>query len=124
MQGDNSAAVSRFLETDWRARPLFSPGSTLGLSESQFVALSYADREAKRGGVEAQAGELKKLSLAVLQAGRDAAASNDSALALKYFTALKQFGEALESPDSLAIVKMLGSGMRRAAEKEMAKLKQ
>jgi predicted small lipoprotein YifL len=106
LQGDNSAAVSRFLETDWRERPLFSPGSTLSLSEAQWVALSYADREAKRGGMEAQAGELKKLSLAVLQAGRDAAANNDSALALKHFAALKQFGEALENPDSLAIVKI------------------
>jgi len=124
VQGDNSAAVSRFLEIDWRARPLFSPGSTLSLSEAQWVALSYADREAKRGGMEAEAGELKKLSLAVLQAGKDAAANNDSALALKHFTALKQFGETLESPDSLAIVKLLGSGMRRAAEKELAKLKQ
>jgi len=123
LQGDTSAAVSRFLETDWSARPLFPPGSTLSLSEAQWVALSYADREAKRVGMEGQAADLKKLSLAVLQAGRDAAANNDSILARKHFTALSQFGEALESPDSLAIVKMLGSGMRRSAEKELAKLK-
>jgi hypothetical protein len=36
-QGDESASVKRFVETDWSARPLFAPGSTWSLSEDQAV---------------------------------------------------------------------------------------
>src|ERR1035441_2937394 len=46
-QGDKAAAVSSFLAADWSARPLFAADSPLSLSESQFKALSDADRQAK-----------------------------------------------------------------------------
>jgi hypothetical protein len=123
-QGDKSAAVSRFLEADWRARPLFTPRSALSLSEDQFKSLSTGDREAKSGEIATQTGVLKQLASAVAQAGRDAAAKKDSALASKHFTSLKQCGEALDNPDSLAIVKLVGQGIKKMADTELAKLGQ
>ena len=123
-QGDKSTAVSRFLETDWSARPLFTPGSTLSLSEDQFKSLSEADGRAKSSEITAQAGELKQLAAAVAQTGRDAAAKQDLAQAFKAFTALKECGEALDHPDASDIVKLTGRAMKRMAEGELAKLKQ
>ena len=101
-QGDKSAAVTRFLETDWSARPLFAPGSTLSLSEDQFKALSEPEGRAKSSEITAQIEEIKQLAAAVTQAGRDAAAKKDLAQAVKDFTSLKQCGEALDRPDSRA----------------------
>jgi hypothetical protein len=123
-QGDKSAAISRFLETDWTARPLFTPGSTLSLSEDQFKALSEADGRAKSSEITAQVGQLKQLAVAVAQAGRDAAAKKDLAQAVKAFNSLKACGEALDRPDSSSIVKLTGRAMKRMAEDELAKLKQ
>src|SRR3974390_2042361 len=42
-QGDKSTAVSKFLDADWNARPLFPPDSPLSLTEAQFQSLSNAD---------------------------------------------------------------------------------
>jgi hypothetical protein len=123
-QGDKSAAVSRFLETDWSARPLFRPGSTLSLSEDQFKSLSEADARAKSSEITAQVDELKQLALAVAEAGREAAAKKDVAQAVKAFTSLKQFGEALDRPDSSTIVKLTGRKVTKTADGELAKLKQ
>lgn len=135
-QGDKSAAVAAFLETDWSARPLFAPGSTLSLSETQFQARmkpvwmrfwipGYAKRaEAQRIQMTKELSEVKQLAAAVAQAGRDAAAKQDLAQAAKHFTSLKQCGAALNRPDSLAIVKLVGQAMTKMADGELAKLKQ
>lgn len=123
-QGDPAAAVRQFLATDWSARPLFEPGSAMSLSEEQFKALAAGDRETKSAEVVAVAGDLKKLAQAVAQAGRDAAAGNDLPQARKHFTALKQYGDALDSADSLLIVRLVGQALKKTADAEMAKLGQ
>ncbi|MHC1765224.1 MAG: hypothetical protein AB9869_34925 [Verrucomicrobiia bacterium] len=123
-QGDKPAAVSRFLETDWSARPLFTPGSTLSLSEDQFKSLSEAEGRAKSSEITAEVGELKQLAAAVAQAGRDAAANKDLTQAVKAFTSLKECGQALDGPDSSSIVQLTGRAMKRMADGELAKLKQ
>lgn len=120
-QGDQPTAVQRFLEVDWNARPLFPPGSTLNLSESQFVALPPAERSAKASEVTQKAEALKKLAVAVADAGRAAAARNDSNEARRHFTALQQFGDALASPDSLAIIQLVGKSIKKMAAAELAK---
>ena len=121
-QEDKTAAMARFLETDWSARPLFTPGSAMALSETQWAALPNQDRESKRGPLEAQAGEFTSLVVAVLKAGQDAAANNDPVLARKHFNALKQFGEAVDRPDFTEIVRMFGRAAKKGADREMEKL--
>ena len=127
-QGDTSAVVSRFRNADWSARPLFAPGSTLSLTEdqfrSQFSSLTPAEMETQRQEMMAPLDTLKKVAAAVTEAGRDAAAKNDLVEARKYFTSLLGCGEALDSPDSLAIVKLVGQGMKKRAEVEVEKLSQ
>lgn len=123
-QGDESTGVRRFVEADWSTRPLFAPDSTLSHSEEQFKALSNAERQAKSGEMMSQLQSLKQLAAAVAEAGRDAASKGDAAQARKYFTSLKQCGEALDSPDSLRIVQLVGQGFKRIADTELAKIPQ
>ena len=123
-QGDKSAAVGRFLATDWSARPLFPSNSAWSLSEDQFRSLSEADGRAKASELTTQVGELKQMAAAVAQAGRDAAAKQDSAQAIKAFTSLKECGEALDRPNSSKNVELTGRWLKKLAEGELAKLKQ
>ena len=123
-QGDKSAAVASFAETDWSKGPLFPPSSPLSLSESQFTKLSNAERQSKSAEMMPQVDSLKRLAAAVAQAGRDAAAKGETAQARKYFTALKQCGAALDSPDRLRLVQLVGQGLKKTAEAELTKLGQ
>ena len=123
-QGDKAAAVSSFLAADWSARPLFAADSPLSLSESQFKALSDADRQTKSSAMMSQLDSLKQLAAAVAQAGRDAASKGDTAQAKKYFTSLKQCGTALSSPGCLQIVQLVGKAFDKLSDKETAKIGQ
>ena len=123
-QGDKAAAVSSFLVADWSARPLFAADSPLSLSESQFKALSDAEREAKSKDMMAQIASLKQLAQAVVQAGHDAASKGDAAQARKYLTSLKQCGTALESPDCMQLVQLVGKAFEKMSDTELAKIGQ
>jgi hypothetical protein len=120
-QGDKTAAVSSFLAADWSARPLFATGSTLNLSEAQFMALSNADRQAKSDEMMPQLRSLKQLAQAVVQAGHDAASKGDATQARKYFTSLKQFGTALEGPDCMQLVQLFGKTFVKMSDAELTK---
>jgi hypothetical protein len=121
-QGDSAEAVRRFLNADWGARPVFKPDSTLGLSEDRFKALAPATREAKAAEALAQLQSLKKLAGAVAQAGRDAASRKDAALARKHFAALVHCGEALDTAESMTIVRLVGQALKKMAAAEVEKL--
>jgi hypothetical protein len=121
-EGDKSAAISRFLETDWSARPLFAPDSTFSLNEDQLKSLPPADRQTRLSELSSQSHALTELAKTVRQAGRDAAAKKDSARARKHFDSLKQCGEAIESSDSLLIIKLMGKALKNMADTELAGL--
>lgn len=121
-EGDKANAIGLFLKADWNARPIFAPGMALGLSEGQFKALPDADREIKYKELMAQLDLIKQLVGAVAQAGRDAAANGDAAQARKCFVSLKQFGVALDSPDRLHFVQIVGQVSTNMAETELAKI--
>ncbi len=123
-QGDKAAAVSSFLAADWSARPLFAADSSLSLSESQFKALSDAERQAKSTDMMSQIASLKQLAQAVVQAGHDAASKGDTTQARKCFTSLKQCATALESPECIQLVQHVGKAFVKMADTELAKIGQ
>jgi hypothetical protein len=123
-QGDEATAVSDFLATDWSAGPLFTPDSGLSLSEDQFKQLPAIERDARIADVHAQLAALNKLAGAVAQAGREAAAKKDLALARKHFAALQQLGQAIDGSDSMLIVRMMGQVLEKMGKAEMEKLPQ
>ena len=96
----------------------------MSLTEDQFKGLSSADRQAKSGELTAQLDSFKRLAAAVAQGGRDAASKGDAAAAEKYFTSLKHCGTALESPDCLQLVQLVGKAIEKMSDKEMAKIGQ
>ena len=121
-QGNRSTAVSSFAQADWRSRPLFETGSTLSLNEEQFMALPEAERKARSEEMLSQLRLLKQLGSAVAQAGRDAASKGDTVQARKYFTSLKEFGTALNSPDCMRIVQLVGQAIQKMGDTELAKI--
>ena len=123
-KGDQPAAISVFVETDWTARPLFASGSNLGLTEAQFKALSAAEREIRFTEIVPHTSALKTLARAVMMAGREAVAQKDLVLARKHFVSLKQCGEALDTPGTLTVVKFIGQAMKKMADVELTKLGQ
>jgi hypothetical protein len=124
LHGDKSAAISSFAQADWTGRPLFAPGSGLSLSEDQFKRLSAAERQAASTEILPQLDALKWLAAAVAQAGRDAAAKGDAAQARKYFTSLQLCGAALQSPDCLGLVQVVGKSLKKLGDSELAKIGQ
>ncbi len=121
-RGDQATAVSSFVAADWSVRPLFAPDSVLNLSEDEFKALSNAGREAKAAEMIAGLDLMKKLVRAVDQVGRDAASQGDPTQARRYFTSLKQRGTALDSPDRLKLVQIVGKSFKKLSDKELAKI--
>jgi hypothetical protein len=119
-EGDKPTAVSRFVQFDWTARPLFATGSVLGLSETQFRANPQANQQELMTKVPI----LKGIAAAVAAAGRDAAAKKDIAGAKKYFTSLQQCGEALSGPDFTLLVQQIGKFVKGTGDEELAKLGQ
>jgi hypothetical protein len=122
-QGDQAAAVARFLETDLNARPLFSSASPLSLGEAQSRALPASEREAKTTEAVAQINQFKQLLGAVAQEGRTAAAQQDYDHARKCFAKLIDCGDALSNSESLLIMKLVGQAAKKKAEKELAPLR-
>jgi len=123
-QGDQAGAVSNFLAADWTASPLFAADSALSLSEDQFKALSEADRQRKGNELNTQLDTLKQLAGAVAQAGDEAMGKGDAAQAKKCYTALKQCGHDLNSPNFSTIVQLVGQSFEKKANAGLAKVGQ
>lgn len=121
-RGDKPTAIRSFVETDWSHGTLFASDSALSLTEDQFKALSNADQQAKYPVMMSQLDSLKELAAAVAQAGRDAISSRDSAQAWEHFASLKQCGTALDRPDSLLIMRLVGQVLKKQADAELAKI--
>ena len=101
---------------------MFGSHSALSLTEDQFKSLSNAERQAKSDEMIPQIASLKQLVAAVAQAGRAAAANGDAALARKYFSSLHQCGTALNSPDCLRVVQLVGKALIKMADTELSQL--
>jgi hypothetical protein len=124
----NSEVVTKFLATDWSARPLFPSGSVLNLSEGQFRSLATATEQTNSNPVMiselemSQLADLKKSAMAVIEAGNKAEASGDVAQAREYFMSVKQCGEALDNTNCLDLVRLVGRAFEKKAGAELAKI--
>lgn len=132
LQGDRGGAVSNFLAADWTAGPLFAPDAILSLTEAEFSGqvkpgwmpgFFMKDRiEAARVQMTKEHATLKQLAAAVAQAGRDAAATNDVALARKHFTSLQRFAAAIDTSNSLRILRLDAQPIKKRADNALATL--
>jgi len=132
LQGDRAGAVSNFLAADWTAGPLFAPDAILSLTETEFSRQvkpgwisgfeHTARMEAAREQMFKELATLKQLAAAVAQAGRDAAATNDLTLARKHFTSLQRCAAALDTTNSLRILRLDAQAIKKRAGSELATL--
>ena len=122
-QGDQAGAVQRFLEIDWKTGAPYSAGSPLRMREKDFPSLSAAESEKLMGQVTAQLKDLKQLATAVRDKGLAATAA-DRELARRCFGRIDECGAALDQPDGLKIVQLVGQALRKMAAAESAKLGQ
>ncbi len=120
--GKPAQAGSLCAEAPGHGRPTFPPGMTLSMTEAQFAALSDADRQLRFGELTAQLDLVKHLAASVSQAGRDAAAKGDSEQAKKFLTSLQNCGAALDTPERLKLVRMVGKTMKEMGSNELAKI--
>ena len=101
----------------------------LSLTESEFLAQVQAvpvpgrgvrpDIEAKGEQMLKELRTVKELVAAAVQAGRDAAATNNAALARQHFSSLQQFAAALDHYNSLNILRLEGRAITKKADAEL-----
>lgn len=125
LSGDKATAITVFLGADWSARPLFVAGSPLSRSDDQqheIRARSEADYHASSLAITTELTHLNQLKGLIRDAGSDAISKGDVAQAQKCFTALKQFGTALDRPEYTKMVQSEGRVSKKEADIGMQKI--
>jgi len=119
-QGDQAGAIQRFLETDWKSSSAIGARSPLSHRESELPGMSAAARDKLAKEVMAQLSDLKALARAVRDQGQ-AAAGTDPAQARRCFAKLEECGAALDKPEGMKIVQLVGQALRKMAAAQSAK---
>jgi hypothetical protein len=112
---DANAAVEAFLELNLAQGKLFSQGSALSYSESEFVNLPSAAREKLGQQATADVARVKQLATEVRSRRNAARTAGDTALAERCNTQLATLGERLEGPDNLKLTQLVGRAVLRMA---------
>ncbi len=113
--GKKDEALKAFLAIDFSRKPLFPPGAVLGYTEKQFIELPKAVRDKIHPEIVAGMKPLKALSSHVRDTARAAAAAGQTGQARTQVAQLKRFGEALDQPDALALLKLVGKAIQKMA---------
>lgn len=113
--GKKDEALEGFLRVDFARRPLFPKGSPLGYSEKDFMALPRAVNEKMHAQILEEVRTMKGLAVHVKEAAAAARARGDGVRSEACLTQLKKFGAALEHPDSLALLQMVGKAFTKLA---------
>lgn len=112
--GNKDDALKEFVAVDFTQRPLFPKGSVLAYSETEFMALPRAVNEKIHPQILSEIRPLKGLALHVKEASVAAQNQGDKAKADKYLLQLQRCGEALDHPNSLALLQVVGKGFKRS----------
>ncbi|MBL9136599.1 MAG: hypothetical protein JNK85_12050, partial [Verrucomicrobiales bacterium] len=114
-EGKKEEALATFMAVDFTRRPLFPKGSPLGYSERDYVALPRAVNDKLQPQIIEETKRMKGLAVSVKEAATRASQRGDVPQAERYLKQLKQCGEALAHPDSLALLQMVGKAFTRLA---------
>jgi hypothetical protein len=120
-QGDQAGAVQQFIKTDGKGGLFFGPDSPLSHRESDLSGLSQAARDKLMKEVMAHISDVKALAAAVRNKGQ-AVAGTDPELARQCFARLDELGAALDQPEGMVIIQLVGRAVRKMAAAETAKL--
>lgn len=115
-EGHQSSAVAQFVAANWNGRPLFPNGMALNFTDADLNGLQPAGRQLKAVELDAQIGLIEQIVTAVNNAGQQAASKGDTAQAKEYFTALANFGAALDDPARPQVVRHVGMVAKNMAK--------
>jgi len=113
--GNQEAAVKDFLELNLRDGRLFSTGSALAMSETQFARMPAAAREKLSSPMLADLQAIKELCQRVKETGQQARAGGDSAKAAKCFSQIQTLGDHLDEASVVLIGQKVGQSLKRIA---------
>jgi hypothetical protein len=114
-------AVAEFLTVDFAQRPLFPKGSILNYTEKQFIDLPNAAREKLAQQMIDDLQKLKQLAASVRKEGQTAQEAGDTARAELCSAQIRRCGQALDHPDSLALLRLVGQALQKPARPEPRK---
>src|SRR6185369_7844956 len=118
--GKKDESAEKFMAVDMSQRPLFPTGAVLNYTEAQFVALPQAVRDKLSKEMLADIQVIKEICAHVKEASKSAAANGEKAKAEKGLAQLKKCGESFDRPDSLALLQMVGKGLKKTAAAQPA----
>jgi len=120
--GDKSQAVEVFLAIDWNSPSWFSQGSILSLTEQQFASLPAEEQQAKMPEMFTISTMIRELGKHVVKLGKESLAAKQDDAAEKQFDAVLQSGLAICSPESLAMLRMIGFAVQQMALDEQMQM--
>ncbi len=113
--GKKDEAIAKFMAVDFSRRPLFPTGSVLNYTEAQFVVLPQAARDKLATQMNADIRVLKEICAHVRDTAKSVPPGGGSAKSSSYTAQLKKCGDALNHPDSLALLKLVGKAIQKQA---------
>jgi hypothetical protein len=113
--GNQEAAIEKFLAIDWNDALLFPSGTPLAYAERDLASLSENQLRQDMGEIESIAKALKEMSLRIKQLGEEARAAGNSTEAETCFNSLGKCGTALDQPNRLKILQLVGKAIKKMA---------
>ncbi len=120
--GDKTQAVEVLLAIDWKSPSRFSQGSIFSLTEQQFASLPAAEQQGKMPEMFTISTTLRELAKHVIELGKESLAAKQNDEAEKQFDAVFQSGLAICSPESLAMLRMVGFAVQAMALEEQKQM--
>jgi CRP-like cAMP-binding protein len=111
-----TTGVDAFMALDVSAGKLFTPGSALGYSETEFIKLSRAVMEQTSQRALDDLARIKTLAREVKTRGDAARAQGDNSAADRYTAQLQKLGQRLGGPDQLKITQLVGQAIVKLAK--------
>lgn len=116
--GNTDQAVRQFVTIEWNGPGAFTNVPVLNTSENDFQALSAGDRARMGEESIALVSMFKGLARDALQAGDEAREAGDQETAAAHYQAVREFGEALSTPDQTQVIQMMGQVILKMAEEK------
>lgn len=121
--GNKDDAVEQLLSIRWDAPSLFDNMPIMGQSEKEFASLPDDERKRIQDEAMQLVGTSRSLARHAVSAGDSAQASGDAARAKAHYEAVLRLGQALSSPERLAVIQLSGKAMMGLAEKKLSATK-
>lgn len=117
--GKSDEAVQKFVALSWDDPAVFQGIPALAIGEEQLASLQEAQRNRVVQHAQELAGTLRDLVRAVAGAGDTLAVSGNTEGARAHFDALKQCGQALQSPNHVVMIQLVGEAMATFAQEKL-----